>query len=122
MVDFDVVSVFSIVPITDMLQLLSQQPEECLLPLFKHVLTCTYFCFEGQFYEQTNGMATSLPPFVANYFMEDFEKRAIEQATHKAAFWFRYVDETSVIWPHVQENLQNSSTISMECVTTYSSG
>jgi hypothetical protein len=40
---------------------------------------------------------------VANFFMEDFEKRAIEQATHKPTCWFRYVDNTFVIWQHSQE-------------------
>jgi len=37
--------------------------------------------------------------------MEDFEKKAIEQATHKAVCWFRYVDDTFVIWPHGKEKL-----------------
>jgi hypothetical protein len=37
--------------------------------------------------------------------MEDFEKRTIEQATHKPTCWFRYVDDTFVIWQHGQEKL-----------------
>ena len=37
--------------------------------------------------------------------MEDFEKKAIEQATHKPVCWFRYVDDTFVIWPHGKEKL-----------------
>jgi hypothetical protein len=37
--------------------------------------------------------------------MEDFEKKAIELATHKLTCWFRYVDNTFVIWPHGQEKL-----------------
>ena len=42
---------------------------------------------------------------IANFFMEDFEKKATEQATHKPVCWFRYVDDTSVIRPHGQEKL-----------------
>ena len=37
--------------------------------------------------------------------MEDFEKKAIEQATHKPVCWFRYVDDMFVIWPHGKEKL-----------------
>jgi hypothetical protein len=107
MVSFDVVSLFTKVPIRDTLQLLGQNFEEDLLALFKHVLTSTYFCFKGQFYEQTNkvAMGSPLSPVVANFFMEDFKKGAIEQATHKPTCWFRYVDDTFVIWPHGQEKL-----------------
>jgi hypothetical protein len=35
---------------------------------------------------------------VANFFMEDSETRALAQATHKPVSWFRYVDDTFVIW------------------------
>jgi len=37
--------------------------------------------------------------------MEDFEKKAVEQATHKPVCWFRYVDDTFIIWPSGQEKL-----------------
>jgi hypothetical protein len=37
--------------------------------------------------------------------MEDFEKRALELATHKPTCWFIYVDDTFIIWPHGQEKL-----------------
>jgi hypothetical protein len=39
--------------------------------------------------------------------MEDFEKNATEQATHIPVCWFRYVDDTFVIWPRGQEKLEN---------------
>jgi len=85
MVSFDVVSLFTNVPIVDPLELLSQHFEEDVLALFKHVLTSTYFCFDAQFYEQTDGVAMGSPhsPVIANFFIEDFEKKAIEQAKHK---------------------------------------
>jgi retron-type reverse transcriptase len=107
MVSFDVVSLFTNVPIVDSLELLSHHFEDDVLALFKHVLTSTYFCFDGQFYEQTDGVAMGSPlsPVIANFFMEDFEKKATEQVVLKPVCWFRYVDDTFIIWPHGQEKL-----------------
>jgi hypothetical protein len=123
MVNFDVVSLFTKVPATDTLQLLGQHFEEDLLALFRDVLTSTYFCFKGQFYEQTDRveMESPLSPAVANFFMEDFEKRAIEHATYKPTCWFRYVDDTFVIWKHGEEKLTEFPNHLNGCITTYSS-
>ena len=54
-----------------------------------------------------DGVDTGSPlsPVIANFFMEDFEKRAIEQASHKPMCWFRYVDDTFIIWPHRKQRL-----------------
>jgi hypothetical protein len=56
MVSFDIVSLFNKVPVGDSLSLLSHHFENSTLALFKHVLTSTYFCYDGQFYEQTDGV------------------------------------------------------------------
>jgi retron-type reverse transcriptase len=95
------------VPIGDSLKLLQQQFEEDTLALFKHTLTSTYFSSDGNYYEQTDGVAMGSPlsPDIANFFMEDFEDKAIELATLKPTYWYRYVDDTSVIWPHGQDKL-----------------
>jgi retron-type reverse transcriptase len=107
MVSFDMMSLFTNVPIVDSLELLSHHFEDYVPALFQHVLTSTYFCFDGHFYEQTDGVAMGSPlsPVIANFFMEDFEKKAIEQATHKPVCGFRYIDDTFVIWPHGKEKL-----------------
>jgi hypothetical protein len=107
MVSFDVVSLFTEVLIVDSLELPSHHFEDNVLALFKHVLTSTYFHFDGQFYEQTDGVAKGSPlsPVIANFFMEDLEKKVTEQATHKPVCWFRYTDDTFIIWPHGQERL-----------------
>jgi len=61
MVSFDSVSLFTEVPIVDSLELLSHHFEDDVLALFTHVLTSTYFCFDRQFYEQTDWVAMGLP-------------------------------------------------------------
>jgi hypothetical protein len=51
-------------------------------------------------------MGSPLSPVIANFFMDDFEDRALKQVTHKLLCWFRYVDDTFVIWPHGSEKLE----------------
>jgi hypothetical protein len=50
-------------------------------------------------------MGSPLSPVIANFFMEEFEKKATKQAAHRSVGWFRCVDDTFVIWPHGQEIL-----------------
>ena len=78
MVSFDVVSLFTKVPVEDSLTLLSQHFNKDILAQYKHVLTSTYLCVDGQFYEQTGGVAMGSPlsPVIANFCMEDFETKA----------------------------------------------
>jgi hypothetical protein len=99
---FDVVFLFTMMPIEEALRLLSRNFDEAILRLFRHVLTFSFFSFNGQFYEQTDGVAMGSPPspVIANYFMEYFEEMALEAVTHKSLCWFRYVDDTFVIWAH----------------------
>lgn len=107
MVSFYVVSLFTKVPVEDSLSLLSHHFADDILALFKLLLTSTYFCFDGQYFEQTDGVAMGSPlsPVTANFFMEDFEEKALNQATLKPTCWYRYVDDTFVIWPHGKDNL-----------------
>lgn len=53
-------------------------------------------------------MATGSPltPVVANFYMEHFEQTATSTATHKPTRWYRYVDNTFVVWPHGKRVLQ----------------
>jgi len=57
---------------------------------------------------QKDGEAVGPTPFlvVANFFREDYEERALAQATHKPVCWFRYVDDTFVVWLHGTEKLE----------------
>ena len=107
MVSFDVDSLFTKVPVEESLTLLCQHFKDEILALYKHVVTSIYFCVDGQFYEQTDGVAMGSPLslVIANFYMEDFETKTIEKASHKPACWYRYVDDMLVIWPHGQEKL-----------------
>jgi hypothetical protein len=90
MVSFDVVSLFTKVPVEDSLSLLGHHFTDDILALFKLVLTSTYLCVNGQYFEQTDGVAMGSPlsPVIAN-FMEDFEKRVLNQDTLKSTRWYR---------------------------------
>jgi hypothetical protein len=78
MVSFNVMSLFTNVLIVDSLELLSHHFEDDILALFKHKVTSTYFCFDGQFYEQTDrvAMGSSLSPVIVNFFMEKLKKKS----------------------------------------------
>jgi hypothetical protein len=45
-------------------------------------------------------MGLPIPPVIADFFMEHFEETALEGVIHEPLCWFRYVDDTFVIWPH----------------------
>jgi hypothetical protein len=109
MVSFDIVSLVTKVPIRETMDLLGRHFEENVLGLFRHVVTTSYFTFNGQFYGQTDGVAMGslLSPVIANFYMENYEKTALESAPLKPHCWFRYVDDTFVIWQHVPDKLKD---------------
>ena len=59
-------------------------------------LKTTYFVYNQQYYEQTDGAAMGCPvsPVVANIFMEHIEEQGIQHSPAPVRFWRRYVDDT----------------------------
>ena len=118
MVSFDVVSLFTRVPVDEALQVISEllrqdktlmnrttipAPELC--HLIDLCLKSTYFRFGDSFYEQGAGMGSPLSPVVANLYMEAFEKQALEASLRRPTFWVRCVDDVFSIWPHDTQTL-----------------
>ena len=70
-------------------------------------LCYTYFTFDSTIFEQVEGaaMGSPLSPTVVNLYMEAFEERALESAVLCPRVWLRYVDDTFVLWPHGEDEL-----------------
>jgi retron-type reverse transcriptase len=109
MINFVVVSLFSSVPIRKTMSLLSLHFEDGIPKFFRHVLTASYISFPGQFYEEIDGvsMGSPLSPVITNFFMEDFEKMALNRIVHMSLCWFRYVDNTFFILPQGPDRLRD---------------
>ncbi|XP_076390580.1 uncharacterized protein LOC105662853 [Megachile rotundata] len=59
------------------------------------------------YYEQVSGAAMGSPisPVVADIYMEYLENYILNNAPLKPSQWFRYVDDTFVVWSHGREKL-----------------
>ncbi|GJQ88541.1 hypothetical protein Trydic_g20125, partial [Trypoxylus dichotomus] len=105
--------IFINVPLEEILEIIKQQliPKRLqpdLINLARLCLTSTYFLWNGEFYEQASGaaMASPLSPVIPDIFMEAFEYEAIESSRMKPKCWYRYVDDTFVIWPNGPRTLE----------------
>ncbi|XP_054723405.1 uncharacterized protein LOC129233402 [Uloborus diversus] len=108
LLSFDIVSLFTKVPVEDALQLITPLFPPDIAAFFKNVLTTTYFQWNTKFYEQRDGVAMGNPlsPVIANFYMEFFEQKALASTTKKPEIWFRYVDDTFAVWSYGEEDLQ----------------
>jgi hypothetical protein len=109
MVSFDVVSLFTRVPVNEVMTFLDSNDlvPKYVVELTKHCMASTYFIYDKKFYKQISGapMGSPLSPVVANLFMQEFETKAISSSILKPKCWLRYVDDVFTIWQHGQETL-----------------
>lgn len=106
-VSFDVVSLFTIVPVKETPEFIKQLFPENITTLFHHVLTTTYFQSNNIFHEQIDGVAMGSPlsPVIATFYMEFFETTTLDSSPLKPKRWFLFVDDTFVLWNHGVEAL-----------------
>ncbi|XP_030751507.1 uncharacterized protein LOC115879020 [Sitophilus oryzae] len=109
MVSFDVVSLFTRVPLGESMNLIKESFPPDIAELFRVCLTGSYFLWNGNYYEQTEGVAMGSPisPIIANFFIRRFKEKALESSVLKPAVWFRYVDDTFVVWKHGRDSLDD---------------
>ena len=109
---YDVSALFTSVPVDKALEIIRKRlqdditlpnrtplaPDDVIAVLDK-CLKGTYFLYKGEYYLQIHGAAMGSPvsPIVCNIYMEDFEQRALAEATDPPRWWKRYVDDTYTV-------------------------
>ena len=108
MVSFDVTSLYTNIPIIDTLNIIKDYvhnndqftrktaiPQEKFLVLVHLVLTTTWYTFNSQFYQQTDGVAMGDPASstTVEIYMQAYERTAITTALHPPKVWERFVDD-----------------------------
>ena len=108
MVSFDVTSLYTNIPIIDTLNIIKDYvknddqftrkttiPQDKFLDLVHLVLTTTWYTFNSQFYQQTDGVAMGGPASstTAEIYMQAYERTAITTALHPPKVWERFVDD-----------------------------
>ena len=109
MVSFDVTSLFTKVPVDDLLDFLLPKLDDLDLPvsnsvfieLIKLCVKDCKFTFNGEYYSQKFGMAMGNPlsPVLSNLYMEFFEKNLLADILPCNVIWLRYVDDILCLWP-----------------------
>jgi Reverse transcriptase (RNA-dependent DNA polymerase)/GIY-YIG catalytic domain len=109
-VSFDVVSLFTKVPVKESLIYIRKRLTEIpfsswtdlklddIMELLKICLKSTYFKYDDTFYHQTEGTAMGSPisPVVAELYMQSLENEIVPKSRH-ILFWRRYVDDIFAI-------------------------
>ena len=107
MVSFGVTSLYTNIPIIDTLNIIKDYinddqftrktfvPQDKFLDLVHLVLTTTWYTFDSQFYQQTDGVAMGDPASstTAEIYMQAYERTAITTALHPPKVWERFVDD-----------------------------
>ena len=106
MCSLDVTSLFTNVPLDETIQICldrlyslpdpPQLPRSVLKDLLQFATKKSHFLFDGQYYDQIDGVAMGSPlgPVLANIFMCHFEEKWLMKSRFCPSLWFRYVDDT----------------------------
>ena len=126
MTSFDIKSLLTNIPLTEMLNLCVQNlyqnqtrvgnlTKSSFYSLLKITMSETYFILDGKFYEQCDGVAmfSSLGPTLSNVFMCYFENIWFENCPDhfKPTVYRRFVDDTFLLFrtkDHI-EKIKNST-------------
>lgn len=102
LISVDLISLYTYIPINEALEVIYYLTDPDTTHLVEICFTSTFFSFEGEFFEQTCGVAMGSPlsPIVTNLFMEYFKAKSLSSARLLPKLWKRYVDDTNVIWSH----------------------
>ena len=104
MVSSDVTSLYRNIPIIDTLYIIKDYvhsddhkaiPQDKLLDLVNMVLLTTWYTFNSQFYQQTDGVAMGGPASstTAEIYMQAHENTATSTALHAPKVWERFADD-----------------------------
>ena len=109
LVSFDITSLFTRVPVCDLLLYLEDElnnhvfplPGNTIINLIKLCVVDSKFVFCGNYYSQKFGMSMGNPlsPVLSNLYMEFFEKHLLPDILPPDVIWHRYVDDIVCIWP-----------------------
>ena len=121
MVSFDVTSLYTNIPIIDTLDIIKDYvhsddqfarktaiPQDKFLDLINLIFTITWYTFNSQFYQQTDGVAMGSPASstTAEIYMQAHESTAISTALHPLKVRERFVDDVySIVKRTHLENL-----------------
>ena len=124
MVSFDVISLFTAIPVQRACDYIKEKLEQDstlsrrtyldideIVSLLNFVLSHNYFVFEGQTYKQIHGCAMGSPvsPVFANICMEKIEEMAIKTTSVPPKTWKRFVDDSfSIIKKNAVETFHNT--------------
>ena len=112
MVSFDVVSLFTAIPVDKACDYIRKKPDEDttlhlrttlnadeIISLLEFTLSNNYFMFNDSVYKQIHGNAMGSPvsPVVGNLCMEVIEESAIAASTTPPKVWKRYEDDSFVM-------------------------